>query len=90
MSVHFGCPCIDYWVELFHGKSWERKAINPDPDRAADFLGLNEVFTDGVVKGWDSGTFYDDEGDWLDWNFAFAGFLIGVTLRPAPPQLTAG
>ena len=100
MSAHKGCPLrtamvvhcdvSTQWEQLFMTEAGLPVAINPDPELAAHLLGLNEVFTDGIVKGWDSGTFYDDEGDWLDWNFAFAGFLVGVSLRPAPLQLTSG
>lgn len=91
MVVHFGCPCVDYWIELFHGPSGRRLPINPDPERAADFLGLDETFTGAVANGWDVGKFYDDS-EGTDWNYAFAGFLIGFTLRPTETlrQLTAG
>lgn len=85
MLVNFGCPCIDCWIELYHGKPGQREPINPDPESASDFLGMDEEFTRAVADAWDDGNLWWAE----DFNTTFAGFLIGVSLRPAPLQLTA-
>lgn len=90
MSVNWGCPCVDYWVELFHGRYLNRRAINPDPERAADLLGLDEIFTKAVAVAWDRGTFWNDNDGEKGWNYEFAGFLIGFTLSTPLPRLTAG
>lgn len=59
--------------------------INPDPESASDFLDMNEEFIQAVADAWDVGNLRWSK----DFIPAFAGFLIGVSLRPAPLQLTA-
>lgn len=59
--------------------------INPDPETTAGYLDMDAEFTRAVADAWDDGNLWWAE----DFNTTFAGFLIGVSLRPAPLQLTA-
>ena len=88
MVVHFGCPCIDYWVHLYGGNANKRYPVNPDPQCAAKYLKLDHFFTQAVADAWDGYIYLDAEAD-DDWRKQFAGALISVTLRPAPLELPA-
>ena len=84
-----GCPL---WVAIHTGccPMMQAKSIwvngtpcNPDPDDAAFYLNLDPVFTKAVSDAWDMGVFYEDAEANDDWRLQFAGYLVGITLRPS-------
>lgn len=93
-AVCKGCPLrvalvvhTGWGPQLYMWEDGKCIGLNPDPQEAAHYLNMEEVFTEALVYGWDDGKFFGDEEDF---NTEFSGFLVGVSLRPAPLQLTSG
>lgn len=97
-AAYKGCPLRvalmvhqpnSIWTQqLFTWEKGECIGVNPCPQEAAHYLQIEGTFTLGLSNAWDIGRIYDDYVE-SEWNYAFAGFLVGITLRPVPLELTA-
>ena len=89
-----GCPLrvalvvsAGWGPNLYIWQDGECVGVNPCPQEAAHYLKMEEEFTTALANGWDNNLFY---GETEEFGLEFSGFLIGLSLRPAPLQLTSG